>query len=51
MNFDTNLFKFGQELRMLWKIEYFNIGGMSWWYGRRHFEYLTRFHKSLEKIF
>ena len=28
MNFDINLIKIGHELRMLWTIEYFNIGGM-----------------------
>ena len=28
MNFDTNLIKIGGELRKLWTIEYFNIGGM-----------------------
>ena len=28
MNFDTNLIKIGVELRKLWTIEYFNIGGM-----------------------
>ena len=28
MNFDTNLIKIGQELRMLWTIEYFNFAGM-----------------------
>ena len=28
MNFDTNLIKVGGELRKLWTIEYFNIGGM-----------------------
>ena len=28
MNFDSNLIKIGQELRMLWTIEYSNIGGM-----------------------
>ena len=28
MNFATNLIKIGRELRKLWTIEYFNIGGM-----------------------
>ena len=28
MNFDTNFFKVGEELRKLWSIKYFNIGGM-----------------------
>ena len=28
MDFDTNFIKIGGELRMLWKTEYFNIGGM-----------------------
>ena len=28
MNFDTNLIKFGGELRKLWTTEYFNIDGM-----------------------
>ena len=28
MNVDTNLIKIGGELRKLWSIEYFNIGGM-----------------------
>ena len=28
MNFDTNLIKIGGELRKLWSIEYFNVGGM-----------------------
>ena len=28
MNFDTNLIKISGELRTLWTIEYFNIGGM-----------------------
>ena len=28
MNFDTNLNKISGELRKLWTIEYFNIGGM-----------------------
>ena len=28
MNFDTILIKIGQEIRKLWTIEYFNIGGM-----------------------
>ena len=28
MNFDTYLIKIGGELRKLWTIEYFNIGGM-----------------------
>ena len=28
MNFDTNWIKIGGELRKLWAIEYFNIGGM-----------------------
>ena len=28
MNFDTNLIKISEELRKLWTIEYFNIGGM-----------------------
>ena len=28
MNFDTNLIKISGELRNLWSIEYFNIGGM-----------------------
>ena len=28
MNADTNLIKIGQELRKLWTIEYFKIGGM-----------------------
>ena len=27
MNFDTTLIKIGGELRKLWTIEYFNIGG------------------------
>ena len=28
MNFDSDLMKIGGELRKLWTIEYFNIGGM-----------------------
>ena len=28
MNFYTNLINIGGELRQLWTIEYFNIGGM-----------------------
>ena len=28
MTFDTNLIQIGGELRTLWTIEYFNIGGM-----------------------
>ena len=44
---DTNLIKIGQELRKLWTIEYLNING----YGRRHFEYLMRLHKSLKFYF
>ena len=28
MNFDTSLSKIGTELRKLWTIKYFNIGGM-----------------------
>ena len=28
MNSDTNLIQIGGELRKLWTIEYFNIGGM-----------------------
>ena len=28
MNFDAYLIKIGGELRKLWPIEYFNIGGM-----------------------
>ena len=28
MNFDTNSIRIGGELRKLWSIEYFNIGGM-----------------------
>ena len=28
MNFDANLIKIGGELRKLWTIENFNIGGM-----------------------
>ena len=28
MNYHTNLIKIGAELRKLWTIEYFNIGGM-----------------------
>ena len=28
MNFDTNLIKIGGELRKLWSIEYFYIGGI-----------------------
>ena len=46
MNFDANLIKIGQELRLLWTIEYFNIGGIG-----RHFEYLMRFYKSLKIYF
>ena len=42
MNFDTNLIKIGGKLSKLLTIEYFNISGM----GRRHFEYLMRFHKN-----
>ena len=29
MKFDTNFIKIGGELRKLWTIEYFNIGGMA----------------------
>ena len=47
MNFDTNLIKVGQELRMLWTIEYFNIGGM----GAAISIYLMRFHKSSKIYF
>ena len=39
MNFDTSLIKISGELRKLWTIEYFNIGGMG------HFENLFRFQK------
>ena len=42
MNFDTNLIKIGEKLSKLQTFEYFNIGD----YGRRHFEYLMRFHKN-----
>ena len=28
MNLNTDLIKIGGELRKLWSIEYFNIGGM-----------------------
>ena len=28
MNSDTNLIKIGEELRKLWTVDYFNIGGM-----------------------
>ena len=28
MSFDTNLIKIGGELRKVWTIEYFNIGGI-----------------------
>ena len=28
LNFDTNVIKIDGELRKLWTIEYFNIGGM-----------------------